>query len=186
MRCPYCRVPLAAEALECPACRVTFPRASSLLGAVPRLQPGISDSHRLLDSAGAAKIKRASEALCRKFPQLTLQIVLHPFPTEHPFSLHAFWLFNAGAFAGDAKRGADNHAILLAIDPKRLEAAIVVGYGLEDFLGEKALDHLLELASPFWQQHRWSDGIMTVLDGLDRLCESTALLENRSSSDGDF
>jgi uncharacterized membrane protein YgcG len=186
MRCPFCRIHLEPRAPECPACRVTFPRASSLLGAVPRLQPGVADSHRLLDPAGSSKIKRACEALSRKFPQITLQIAFHPFPAEHPLSLHAFWLFNAGAFAGDANRGADNHAILLTIDPKRQEAAIVVGYGLEDSLVDTALEHLLELAEPAWQAHRWSDGVLTVLEGLDRLCESAAVVENRGLNEGDF
>ena len=59
---------------------------------------------------------------------------MHGFPAEHPFTMYAFWLFNAGAFAGESKRGKDNHALLIAIDPYRQESAIIHGYGLEQLL----------------------------------------------------
>jgi hypothetical protein len=102
------------------------------------------------------------------------QVVMHRFPAEHPFSMHAFWLFNAADFAGTSHRGRDNHALMLAIDPYREEAAIVPGYGLEPFLTSESLDRLLDLASSAWQDLRWTDGILRVLDGLDLLLESIA------------
>ncbi len=111
----------------------------------------------------------------RRFPQLVLQVLMHHFPEEHPFSMHVFWFFNAGNFAGDSRRGKDNHALLVALDPARGEAAIVPGYGLESFLNTEALDHLLELAGPAWENGRWADGIFRVLDGLDQLLESIAV-----------
>ena len=45
--------------------------------------------------------------------------------------MHVFWMFNAANFAGDIRRGKDNHALLVALDPVRGEAAIGFGYGLE-------------------------------------------------------
>lgn len=177
MRCPYCQIPLHASMAECPSCRLTYPRAGALLGAVPRLAPQVADTTRSLRPADHRRLRRRIAAIQRRFPELVLQVVIHRFPAEHPFSLHAFWLFNAASFAGEGNRGRDNHALLLAIDPARGEAAIMPGYGLEPFLGNDALDHLLELAGPCWQAGRWSEGILRVLDGLDAWLETIAVPE---------
>jgi uncharacterized membrane protein YgcG len=177
MHCPFCQTPLQADAAECPACRLTFPRTCALVGALPRLAPVVADTTRQFSATEQLKLKKQIARIQRRFPQLVLQVVMHEFPAEHPFSMHVFWLFNAGNFAGDSKRGKDNHALLIALDPARGEAAIMPGYGLEPFLKTETLDHLLELASPAWESRRWADGISRALDGLDQLLESIALPE---------
>jgi uncharacterized membrane protein YgcG len=158
-----------------------------LVGAVPRLAPVVADTTRSLNPAEQQMLKKQITRIQRRFPQLVLQVVVHEFPLEHPFSLHVFWLFNAANFAGDSRRGKDNHALLLALDPVRSEAAIMPGYGLEPFLRREALDHLLELAGPAWENHQWADGLSRVLDGFDKLLESIALPEEASARrEGDF
>ena len=111
-------------------------------------------------------MRKSIQRLQRRFPQLTVQLVMHRFPADHPFALHAFWLFNAGAFAGEGKRGKDNHALLILIDPARQETAIVPGYGLEQLLKREALDHLLEMAGPAFQAAQWQVGLEVLFDGL--------------------
>lgn len=160
--------------MECPVCRVTFPRASALLGVVPRLTRGIADSGRKLSVSETGAIQKAMAALMKKFPQLFVQVVIHSFPAEHPFGLHAFWLFNAGSFAGDTRRGANNHTVLLVIDPQRAESAIMVGYGIEALVSEEALEYFQELAAPAWKERGWGDGILRVLDCLDEWLERMA------------
>lgn len=187
MRCPFCQNLLRADAAECAACRLTYPRTAALVGTLPRFSPVVADTTRLLDAAGQAKLKKRITAIQRRFPQLVLQVVMHSFPTDHPFSMYVFWLFNAGNFAGDSQRGKDNHALLVALDPFRGEAAIMPGYGLETLLKAEALDHFLELAGPAWQDKRWADGFLTVLDGLDRLLESIAIPEDPAAKEkGEF
>lgn len=186
MLCPFCQTPLRPNAHECPACRLTFPRTKALVGALPRLAPVVADTNQQLSPADQVKLKKRIARIQRRFPQLVLQVVLHSFPEEHPFSMHVFWLFNAGNFAGDSRRGKDNHALLVALDPARGEAAIMPGYGLEPFLKREALDHLLELAGPAWQSGRWADGILHVLDGLDQLLESIAIPEDLSGGKDGF
>lgn len=187
MRCPYCQSPLQASASECPSCRLTYPRTGSLLGAVPRLAPMMADTTGSMKASELNKVKRRIDEIQRRFPQLALQVVMHRFPAEHPFSLHVFWLFNAGSFAGDGNRGKDNHALLIAIDPVRGESAIIPGYGLEPFLNPEALDHLLELASPAWQAERWTDGILRVLEGLDSWLETIAQPDDEEAhANGEF
>jgi uncharacterized membrane protein YgcG len=52
---------------------------------------------------------------------------------------------------------------------------LIVGYGLEPFLRDETLDHLLELAEPAFRDQRWLDGFITIIDGLDQLLESAAI-----------
>lgn len=111
---------------------------------------------------------------------------MHAFPSEHPFSMHVFWLFNAANFAGHDKRGKENHSLLVALDPFRNVAAIIPGYGLETSLKTKPLDHLLELAGPSWEKRLWADGLLKVLDGLDQLLESIAVPDDGNHSHGEF
>jgi uncharacterized membrane protein YgcG len=177
MQCPFCQTLLAITADECPACRLTFPRTSALLGALPRLAPVVADSGRLLSPAQTTKLKTRIGEIQRRFPQLVVQVVLHNFPADHPFSMHVFWLFNAANFAGDDKRGSQNFGLLLAIDPARGEAAIIPGYGLEPSLRREALGHLLELASPSWVAKSWAAGIHEVFTGLEKLLEFTAIAD---------
>lgn len=186
MHCPFCQTPLKADASECLACRLTFPRTCALVGTLPRLSPGVADTTRSLVAGDQTRLKKRIARIQRRFPDLVLQVVLHAFPEDHPFTMHVFWLFNAGNFAGDSKRGKDNHALLVAVDPLRGEAAIMPGYGLEPFLKPEALDHLLELAGPAWERKLWADGILHVLDGLDQLLESIAIPEEAGAPKGDF
>jgi uncharacterized membrane protein YgcG len=175
MRCPFCQLQLRANTSECPACRLTYPRTSALLGAAPRLTPMVADTTRSLTASDHTKLKRRITGMQQRFPELSMQVVMHQFPEEHPFSMHVFWLFNAAAFDSEGGRGSHNHALLLAIDPVRGESAIMPGYGLEPFLNHEALDHLLELAGPAWANGQWAGGILRVLDGLDQWLETIAL-----------
>lgn len=187
MLCPYCQTPQQPAAPECPACRLTFPRTCTLVGAAPRLVQVVADTTRTLSQAEVQRLKKHISRIHQRFPQLVLQIVVHEFPHEHPFSMHVFWLFNAANFAGDSRRGKENHALLLALDPVRGEAAIMPGYGLEPFLHREALDHLLELASPAWQDRQWASGLAQVLDGFDKFLESIAIPdESVTQKGGDF
>lgn len=178
MRCPFCQGPLKPSAPECPACGLSYPRTCTLLGAVPRITPLVADTTGTLRTSDHKRVTRHLTRMQKRFPQLVPQVVMHRFPAEHPFSMHAFWLFNAADFAGASRRGRDNHALMLVIDPYREEAAIVPGYGLEPFLTRESLDRLLEMAEPAWQDLRWSDGILRVLDGIDLLLESIAVTED--------
>ena len=147
----------------------------ALLGSAPRLAGTLSDSANLIPASDHGRLRKRIADIQERFPQLVLEVVTFRFPAEHPFSTHVFWLFNAVDFAGSMHRGKDNHAIMLVLDPGRLEAAIIPGYGLEPFLTDEALGHLLDLAAPAWEENRWADGVLRVLDGLDTWLETIAI-----------
>ena len=174
MSCPYCRTRLTETAVECPKCVLTLDRASALLGAVPRLGRGVCDTTGVLTRPEVQKLAKAATRLCWRFPQITFDILLHGFPLDHPFDLHVFWIFNSGSFSSESAKGGENRGILLALDPGQGKSALMVGYGLEPFLGDEAMEHLLELSEPAWKAGAWAAGIHEVIAGLDRLLESAA------------
>ena len=147
---------------------------------MPRLTTVVADTTRQLKKSTLRKVNKEIQRIQKRYPQLTIQVVMHRFIAEHPFSMHAFWLFNAGAFAGEAKRGKDNHALLILVDPYRQESAIVPGYGLEPLLQPRALEHLLEMSSPAFQSAKWELGLEVILDGLEQLLESVTIVDEAS------
>ncbi len=153
---------------------LTFPRTNVLVGALPRLSPIFADTTGYLKRVEVGKLKSRIKKLHNRFPQLSVQVVMHRFPTDYPFTMHAFWLFNAGTFAGELKRGNENRALLIVVDPYRQECAIVPGYGLEPLLTQEALDHLLSMSCPAFGDGKWLIGFEELLDGLAQLLESVS------------
>jgi uncharacterized membrane protein YgcG len=153
---------------------LTFPRTTALVGALPRLNPVVADTIGCLKGGDSQKLSRRIKGMQRRFPQLTVQVVIHRFPAEYPFTMHAFWLFNAGALAGEFQRGKDNRALLVVVDPFRQESAIVPGYALEPLLEQESLDHLLEMSSPAFGDGKWLIGFEVLLDGLEMLLETVS------------
>jgi uncharacterized membrane protein YgcG len=156
---------------------ITFPRTVSLVGALPRLAPVVADTTGQLKGSVIGKLKRQITRMQRRYPQLVVQVVMHRFVAEHPFQMHAFWIFNAGAFAGEAKRGKNNHAVMVVVDPYRMESAIVPGYGLEPLLQQEALDHLLSMAGPAFESANWELGFTVLLEGLEQLLETVTVTD---------
>lgn len=185
-RCPYCQTQIHPQAPECPACMMTFPRTGALVGAMPRLNPIVADTTGRLNSGVADKIRKRIAKIQRKFSQVVIQVVMNRFPDEHPLAMHAFWLFNSGAFAGEGKRGEENHSVMILVDPYRYEAAVVPGYGLEPLLQDAALAHLLEMAGPALLSQQWELGIEVILDGLDQLLELVSEAGTNEYAENDF
>jgi uncharacterized membrane protein YgcG len=147
-------------------------RAAALLGPVPRLESGISDDTQAFSDKDRTRLHKRVKQIEQRFPQITVQVVCHSFPLEHPFPLYVFWIFNMGGISTSSSKAGDNHTILLVLDPVVGNSSIMVGYGLEPFLSEPAMNHLLEVAEPAWIDQAWAEGVRIVLDGLEPLLES--------------
>ena len=175
MRCPYCRTALEENSAECPSCKLTLSRATALLGPVPRFVIGLGEALRVLDKKDLKKLGVRVDEMQRRFPQVKMHIIVRDFPTNHPFDLFLFWIFNHAGLSEEAHKGGENRDVLLVVDPSQARCGLIVGYGLEPLLREETLDHLLELAEPAFREQRWLDGFMTIVDGLDQLLESAAI-----------
>ena len=173
MHCPYCRTPLTENSPECPGCRLNLARASSLLGPVPGLESRLSDHASLLSTPERSRLLKRIDRFNRRFPQVRLQVLCRTFPTEQPFDLYQFWIFNLGRISNDLEKGGENRVILLTLDPDTRRSGIMVGYGLEPFMTESELDTVLSLADPEWRNGQWEAGLLYCIDGLDRLLEDS-------------
>jgi uncharacterized membrane protein YgcG len=158
----------------------------ALLGATPRMTPGVSSPNNFLSTSEQTSLRKKIAVIESRFPQIVLQVVIRQLPQIHPFALYAFWLFNAGAFAGEGRRGKHNRVVLLLIDPSRQESALMPGYGLENVLNPEALNHLLDLAGPVWAAGLWAEGIERVLSGLDHLLQRAGTPELATADEGEF
>jgi uncharacterized membrane protein YgcG len=150
-------------------------RASRLLGSLPRIMPGVEDAAALLKPREMRKLKERVRELERRFPQVHVHVMVRNFSPEQPIELFAFWIFNGGQLAQEAHKGGENRDVLFIIDPVNHRMALMVGYGLEPFLRQQALDHLLATAAPHMREQRWLVGFLRVLDGLDLLLESAVV-----------
>lgn len=175
MRCPYCRSDLDELAVECPSCQLNLNRATTLLGALPRIMPGIQDVAAVMRPVEVRKLSNSVNALKRRFPQVNVHMVVRSFSPEQPFELYVFWIFNGANLAEEAHKGGENRDVLIVLDPTQLRIGLMVGYGLEPFLREEAIDHLLAMAEPMFREQRWFDGYIKLLEGLDLLLESAVI-----------
>lgn len=173
MHCPYCLTLLSEDTSECPGCRLNLSRASALLGPLPMVNPRICDQPDLLDVTAQKRLLRRMDRFEHRFPQIRLQLLCRNFPSEHPFSLYLFWIFNLGRISSDLEKGGKNRVILLAVDPGSARAGIMPGYGIEPFLKIEDLNALLESAEQHWIASAWADGFSRLIDGLEILLEDS-------------
>jgi uncharacterized membrane protein YgcG len=101
-----------------------------------------------------------------KFPQSKFSVVLTRIANGAPISEYSFWLANRGNFTATDATGGDNFNLLLVIDVESAEAALVIGYGLEQYLSEKDLSDALERARSRWTKGDFSRGIRACVDHL--------------------
>ena len=171
MQCPYCRAPLTETSKECPSCQISLHSANALLGPVPGFGKGLTDELHVIEKGSDKKIRRALETLTKRFPQVDMHVLVKKFDRQYPIGTHLFWLFNQGDFCPSDRKGGKNHSILLGLDPKQGKIGLIVGYGLEPFLPQKALDHTLEKAQPCLGNADYTQAILTVITALDQLME---------------
>ena len=171
MQCPYCQASLTETSAECPSCQLSLESVNALLGPVPRHQKGLNDNLAALEKRQQRKINSALARISRRFPQVEMHVLIKQFDPQYPISTHLFWIFNQGDFCASNRKGGKNHSILLGLDPKQGRIGLIVGYGLEPFLPQKALDHVLEKAQPSLGSGDLAKAILAVIDSLAELME---------------
>lgn len=141
---------------------------------MPRISPGLGDTAQILEPREIKKLAARISVMKRRFPQVSLYVIVRDLPREQPFNLYLFWIFNQSNLSKEAHKLGENRDILLLLDRSQTRMGMIVGYGLEPFFREEALDHLLQLSQPAFREHRWLDGFLLLVEGLDRLLESAA------------
>lgn len=172
IQCPYCRTPLTEASPACPSCQLDLERANKVMGPIPLLSgSGLTVLTQALDGAGERPMIRRIQTFHRRFPQCRVNILVARFPEAFPPASYLFWLFNSGGLSEAGHIRGKNRDILIGIDPFLQTAGLIVGYGLEPFLQQDALDQILAVAVPQLQSGNLSGGVLEIIDGLSHLME---------------
>jgi uncharacterized membrane protein YgcG len=95
----------------------------------------------------------------RKFPQSLFSAFVVRRLDAATISEYVFWLANRARFSSASANGGRNFDILLGIDLEARTAALQVGYGLENYLGERDLERALARGTAAFSQGDMCGGI---------------------------
>ena len=130
----------------CPHCGFELAHADRAFGAVPPLQPDITDLAGVLKERELKELRTAIHKAQHPFPQLKLSAVVVRLPENLPLRAITFWLFNRGQISTPMESGAACRLVLFVIDVHAGRATCMVGYGLEPFLPEATLTRIVQAA----------------------------------------
>ena len=163
MHCPACRQTLHESVPACPHCGFDLAATVRVLGAAPQLEFPLTDFTGALDPAIKHNVTEALRAMTRKFPQLRFAAVVSHVDTRIPLAAHAFWLFNLGGLSAQQEAGNTCRLVLLEFDVTNARAACMIGYGLEPFIPQDALDRIAAAALPDLQRQDVAAAIIAAL-----------------------
>lgn len=170
IRCPYCRTELTETTKSCHQCQLDLERASAVMGPVPRLSPdGLTDLTDTLTSAERRQLHNRMGVFSRHFPQSRILIVVNSFSDQFPLGVHLFWLFNTAGLSSHARKQGDNRDVLIGLDLGGRRVGLTIGYGLEPFLEQAALDKILERSLPQLMAGDFTGALLDMIDDLSDL-----------------
>lgn len=164
--CPFCQNPVLENSPSCPKCSLSIEGATALLGPVPLLNCGITDTTQTLSNKHRRHIKSATANFERSFPDSNLNIILRDFDPKYNLSTHLFWLFNTAGLSALSSKNEENQDILLGLDPSNGRLGLMVGYGLEAFIPKETVTALLETARPLLEQGKLAQAVLQVIKKL--------------------
>lgn len=130
---------------------------------------------RLTDRAGVLRneqreqVQLAMGRFSRRFPQLFFAVYTGTAGTLEDLRPFGFWLLNRAVF-DDVPIDMPNEAgILLLIDPEHHAACLTYGYALDPHLDEDCCFDCLARAHGHWIEGRYADGVIKLLEQLERV-----------------
>jgi len=174
--CPYCNSQLAESSQSCPNCQMDSKKVSNLLGPPPFLDAAVTDFTGNLTVSQQKRIRRAIFHYNDRLPQCQFACVLRTFPENIPLRTSLFWVFNSGAISNAESKSGENRDILLAIDPTNNKAGIIIGYGLEPFISQQEIDHILKNSQPLLEKRNFTQATLNIIK------DYTHLLEQKSKT----
>jgi uncharacterized membrane protein YgcG len=131
---------------------------------MPRLSPGVSDLAGVFRPRDIRRLNDASARLHEAFPQISLSVVTTTLQPEQPLTAYAFWVFNRGGICPELARGGKSRDLLLTLDTATARASLMVGYGLEPFIGVDLLKDIIQHGAADFARERWVDGVVAVIN----------------------
>jgi uncharacterized membrane protein YgcG len=176
---------LDAPLPQCAQCGLTLADLDRKFGIVPLYSRYLTDRTERLSLRDARQLRQAFCLFQTKFPQLLFSVMLVELHPPAPISEYAFWLINRARFSEFQATGTKNLELLLVIDPGAKEAALITGYGLEDYVTEQDLAEALNAARPGLEAGDLANAIRDCIDFMTgRLREIATQIEARQTETG--
>ena len=125
----------------------------------PPLLP-VLDAANLFSDADLRKIEAARKSISRRFPQFQWRICSISLPPETSLPVFGFWLLNACPLHDGETARQRASTILLLINARTGQAAIIPGYGAEAWLSDFDWRAILKTMAGPWREKNMSDLIL--------------------------
>jgi uncharacterized membrane protein YgcG len=166
-------------------CGLTLTDLDRKFGIVPLYSRYLTDRTERLSLRDAHQLRQALCLFQRKFPQLLFSVILVDLHPRAPISEYAFWLINRARFSEFQATGAKNLELLLVIDPGAKEAALITGYGLENYITEDDLAEGLNAARPGLAAGDLANAIRNCIDFMTHRLRDIAMQLEAGQTDTD-
>ncbi len=169
MRCPSCHAPLQELSPCCPQCQFDLESAGRSFGLLPVLQAPLTDLAGALTPGHVRHVQKALETFPQRFPQMLFHVVITKLPKDQNAAAFCFWLFNKGGLCTPMEKGGTCHDALLLLDVEHHRAVCIIGYGLEPFVNQEALDQIAQAALPALHRSQCHEAVDAVLHKADEI-----------------
>lgn len=174
MKCPTCSSRMNGSPDACAVCGCNLRVLDLRIGSIPKHLPGSNDHAGLMSFREEQALNRSLARFREIFPQSGFHVFGFETPQNVGTKEFAYWLFNRCSLDSASARGGRNFSILLLIDPKKKSAALVAGYGCEQFSTDDDWEAILQKAAPCFQKEKWLAGIHSVKNQIERLFKVSA------------
>lgn len=114
-----------------------------IMGPMPIIPGGVSQDKRRLGRWQAGALRKVIAQYQRRFPQSRLHLMVRTFPQKMELPVILFWIFNQAGLSQESARGGRNRDVVILIEPKRRQAGMIVGYGLEPMISQMDMDEVV-------------------------------------------
>lgn len=159
---------MAVSGRLCPGCGYELGRTEAVLGAhLVQMQKAVIDPLHSLRLADVQLLERSIDDFERRFPKVTFSVFVGDLPEGLGVCEAAVWLLNHAVIERRGAQVSADWSILLVINPKVSQAALAVGYALEDALPVGVLQSLLNNVRHHLWHREFERSVRGLLDGID-------------------
>jgi len=174
MKCPLCFQPIHSAAESCPHCGGSIEELDQLYSDKPREVSLLNDGAGMLRVADRKKVQHWIKRFRAEFPQCYLSVSIVNLKDEQDARSYGLWILNQGEFRDLAGELDERFGLVLVIDAKKKEVALVYGYQHEPYMTELACFNALVPAHPYLLDGEYLKGIEVMRHGVRVLMRKNA------------
>lgn len=126
----------------------------------------VTDAQGMMGEDGRKRLEQTMGAFEVAFPQVWGAVYVTSLGSAPGLRQFGFWLLNRGAVVGAEITRPNENGVLMLIDPSARLAALTLGYQLERWLPEAALERVLGAGRREFLAGRLADGAVRIVDEL--------------------